>query len=125
MNKNQKRLTVTLLSAAAFLCAGCSKTRYILTGTKRDPVPPEIVKVLQFKPANAEEIGIVWADADGKGQKAINKVMLRLKTTAGKLGANGIIIDNMYVRKGLIIYGGIPIPQDETSVNATAFYDPQ
>jgi hypothetical protein len=77
--------------------AGCS-TSTIQVGTARTPVNPADVKVYLHAPANYEEIGLVRADNIGGSpfgrQAKVDTVMSRLKVAAGKLGANGLLLNN-------------------------------
>ena len=107
---------------AALVLAGCSTGRQIVTGTVRTPVPPEQVRVYHAAPPAFEEIAIVTAEAKGKSQRASDKALRRLKERAGKLGANGLILNGLTVNKGFVMYGWWYVPTDETSISGSAIY---
>lgn len=83
------RLAILLLP---LLLAGCVTSQSIVTGTRRAPVAPEQVRVYSASPAGAEEIALVNVDAQGNNQRVMDRAVAELKTKAGALGANGIVI---------------------------------
>jgi uncharacterized protein YbjQ (UPF0145 family) len=86
-------LVVTLLALAA-----CAPTTQIVTGTARPPISPAEVKIYSHAPAAYEEIAVLTASSKSMftsgGQKAIDKVVERLKEQAARLGANGLILED-------------------------------
>lgn len=76
----------------------------------------------QSAPLLFDEIGIITEEAGGKSQKATDKVIKKLKERAGKLGANGLILDNVMVNKSAVMYGAWYIPSAETSMSAHAIF---
>jgi hypothetical protein len=96
---------------AALAVAACAPSSHILTGTPRPLIPPSEVKIYSSPPAHFEEIALL--DATSKsvlgpgGQKAMDKVIERLKIEAAKLGANGIIIGDIADRQTGSIGSGV------------------
>lgn len=78
------------------LCAllgGCATSSQIVTGTARPAISYDAVKVYSTMPDGAEEIGLINAESAGKNQAAVDAALKELRVRAGKLGANGIVIE--------------------------------
>lgn len=93
-----RRLTATtrivLLSAlSAGLLAGCASGTHTLTGIPHPPLPWESVQLYQTPPPHYEVVGLVTARTRGSSQWRMDQATRKLKTQAGKLGANGIILN--------------------------------
>ncbi len=87
-------LGLTLILGA---CAITHETT-LLVGEKRAEISPEEVKLYTTAPANYEEIAIVSADTahDFMSKQALQDLAIeKLKAEAAKVGANGIILDNV------------------------------
>ncbi len=89
-----RRTTVALIIAVS---AACAPTQ-LLTGAARPPIDPSQVVVYSAAPPQYESIAVIRASersliASG-GAQAIDRVVLRLKEHAAKLGANGLILDD-------------------------------
>ncbi len=85
-----------LLCAAAALLAGCASSSALVTGTKREPIPVEQVKLYTQPPRKYQEIAVLesssrnsWSFTD---QGKLDAVVRRLKEEAAKLGANGVLL---------------------------------
>ena len=87
----KKILSVILISIFLTSCASGS---YILTGEKRTPIKPELVKLYVSPPQKYDIIGIVNASSDSgwTSQGDMDYAVSELKSQAARLGANGIII---------------------------------
>lgn len=89
--------------SAALLVAACAPSSHILTGTARPPIAPSQVKIYSTPPPKFQEIALL--DASSKsifepgGQKAVDKVIERLKAQAAQLGANGVILGDIADRE--------------------------
>ena len=74
-----------------------------LIGTPRPAISPADVRVFTTPPPQAEQIALLDAHSDSVfgpgGQKAIDKVIDRLKTQAAQLGANGIVLGDVSDRQ--------------------------
>ncbi len=90
--------------------AACAPTQ-MLTGTVRPPVPPSSVIVYTAAPPKFEQIALL--SASGRtlfgvgGQKTIDKLVRRLSVRAGKLGANGIILDDWADEQSISLATGV------------------
>jgi hypothetical protein len=83
--------------------AACAPSSHILTGTARPPISPAEVKIYSTPPPQFQEIALLDAHSSSAfgpgGQKAIDKVIERLKVQAAQLGANGIILGDIADRQ--------------------------
>jgi hypothetical protein len=88
---------------AAVLTSACAPSSHILTGTARAPISPSDVKIYSTPPPRFQEIALL--DATSKsvfgpgGQKAMDKVIERLKIEAAQLGANGVLLGDVADRQ--------------------------
>lgn len=101
------------LLAAILACsaAACSTSSHVLIGTARPPTPPESVLVYRQPPPKYEEIATINATSQGSlaltSQQNMDKAMERLKVEAAKLGANGVLLQNVHdTQSGSIGAGG-------------------
>lgn len=85
-----------LSSALAAALAGCASSSALVTGTQRDPIPVERVKLYTQPPKKFQEIAVLesssrnsWSFGD---QAKLDVVVQRLKEEAAKLGANGVLL---------------------------------
>lgn len=123
------------------LCAvltGCSAS-HVLVGQQRPPIAASDVQVYLEMPANAEQIALLNADSEMAptftSQQEVDWVMRRLKEGAAKLGANGIVLQQMGKEKGTATantynygngYSNTVISQSESQVaSAIAIYVPR
>jgi type IV pilus biogenesis protein CpaD/CtpE len=94
MNPLSRRML--LVAAATAVLAGCASSSALVTGTKREPIPVERVKLYTQAPKKYQEIALLesssrnsWSFTD---QAKLDAVILRLKEEAAKLGANGVLL---------------------------------
>jgi hypothetical protein len=78
---------------ALALLTSCATGSHVITGNVRPAIDPDGVKIYVTMPANAEVIGLVnssniWLTK----QVGMNSVLEKLKSSAGKIGANGVVI---------------------------------
>ena len=95
------RVTASLLAVAlACVAAACSTSSHVLIGTARTAIPPESVRVYHTPPPKYEEIATVHATSQGSRAHTRHpnkdKTSERLKEEAAKLGANGVLLQNVY-----------------------------
>ena len=85
-------LTTTL--AFLVFITGCTTGSHKVTGTLREPVPPEAVRIYSSMPPHAQVVGLLSADSFGGAtlQDASQDALEKLRNEAGRLGANGIVI---------------------------------
>jgi hypothetical protein len=92
-----------VLGAIALAVVACAPSSHILVGTPRPATSPADVKVYTAPPPQAQQIALLDAHTDSVfapgGQKAIDKVIERLKTQAAQLGANGIVLGDVSDRQ--------------------------
>lgn len=90
---------ISLATVLALSLVACAPSSHIVVGTAHPPISPSEVKIYLRPPPSFEEIAILSASADSMfgsgGQATVDKVILRLKEDAAKLGANGIILEGM------------------------------
>ena len=93
------KLATVVLPWALTALAACSTTTHVLTGTPREPIRPENVKVYAAPPPGSEEIALIsgtshntWAITE---QGQMDAVVEKLREKAAKLGANGIVFKTM------------------------------
>lgn len=88
------RLLCSLL-LVVFLAACASS--HIITGKTRPPIPPEQVRIYSAPPSGFEEIALIESSSRGSfsisDQGKTDTVIERLKEEAGKLGANGVLLE--------------------------------
>jgi hypothetical protein len=83
--------------AGAAILAGCATTQVSLVGQVRPAIPPDQVRIYLEPPASRyEQIANLSASSHGSfaisGAAKIDKVIERLKSQAGMLGANGLLL---------------------------------
>jgi len=90
------------MSMLAMLSA-CAPSSHVLVGTARAAISPADVKIYSHAPPQFEEVAILNASSKSVftpgGQRAIDKVVERLKEQAAKLGANGVILEDFSDRE--------------------------
>lgn len=118
-----------ILLAAMLLLTGCASGSAIIVGEVREAVDPSQVKLYLDAPESFETIGIVTASSDAgwTEQGSVDYAVEELKKQAGKLGANGVLIESIGEQKSTIIGGqgtgyAYAIPVTEKSVTGKAIY---
>jgi len=88
-----------LLSAIIALALSGCVTSSIVVGNTRPSIKPEEVKIYISKPAIYEDIALISSNNTGGSpfgeQAKVNTVINRMKNEAAKLGANGLIIQQI------------------------------
>jgi len=89
-----------VLTIAASLLAGCAITNEtsLVIGQARAPIKADQVKLYTTPPDKYEEIAIVSADAAHdfmSKQDLLNISVAKIKEEAAKVGANGVLLDNV------------------------------
>ncbi|HEX7052010.1 MAG TPA: hypothetical protein VF188_17510 [Longimicrobiales bacterium] len=104
---NLHRSALVLLPLAAFGITACASGSAIVTGTPRDPIPPEQVVLYLEPPAEYEVIGLVYAstDAGWTQQQKVDAAIKELKKQAAKLGANGVLLESVDETSGTLVAG--------------------
>src|SRR5579871_1058615 len=99
------------LGCTLSLCLiACAPSSHVLVGTARPPISAADVKIYLRPPPTFEDIAILNASADSMfgtgGQATVDKVIARLKEEAAKLGANGLILEDISDQQTGAIGGG-------------------
>lgn len=92
-----KKLLLCGLALIISACAITNETSLII-GEKRPAISPEQVKLYTKPPAKYEEIAIISTDAahDFMSKQSLQDIAIKnLKIEAAKVGANGILLDNV------------------------------
>ncbi len=96
-----RRTLLGLVIAA--MAGGCAPSSHILVGPARPPIPVTDVKIYSQAPPHFAEVAVLSASSKSVftpgGQRAIDKVVERLKAQAAQLGANGIILQDFSDRE--------------------------
>ena len=99
---------------AVMALAGCASS-HVLVGTPRPPISPDQVTIYTSPPqVHYEQIAILSTSSRGSmtvtAQGKTDKVVQRLKEEAAKLGANGVLLQNIEDRQsgsvGIGVGGG-------------------
>jgi hypothetical protein len=89
-----------IAAALAFAALSGCATSHVMVGQARPPISPDQVQIYLHPPAN-KYVEIALLDTSSRGAFAItaqgktNVVIERLKAEAAKLGANGILLENV------------------------------
>jgi len=90
----------SIAAALAFAALSGCATSHVMVGQARPPISPDQVQIYLHPPAN-KYVEIALLDTSSRGAFAItaqgktNVVIERLKAEAAKLGANGILLENV------------------------------
>jgi hypothetical protein len=97
------------LALLMVVTAACAPTQ-LLTGTARTPINPADVVIYSAAPPKFEPVAVIRASSRSLiaagGAAAIDKVVQRLKEHAARLGANGLIIDDVDDQQSLFLGAG-------------------
>src|ERR1700733_10745986 len=101
--KNEMKSARVPCLVVPLLIIAFARAAHSLSGTPRPAISPADVRVFTTPPPQAEQIALLDAHSDSVfgpgGQKAIDKVIDRLKTQAAQLGANGIVLGDVSDRQ--------------------------
>ena len=99
---------ILLLLASVQVLASCASGTALVTGTTRDPISPETVKIYLKEPANYEIVAIIKAESDAgwTAQGSQDYAVKELKKQAAKLGANGVLLGATGQKTTTVVGGG-------------------
>jgi hypothetical protein len=101
---------VLVLSFAASL-VGCAASSQLITGMPRSQVSIDQVKVYTQAPPSFDEIAVLTASrssiSTAGGERAIAKMIEKLRAQAALLGANGLLLDNFSDSKPFSLGTGV------------------
>jgi hypothetical protein len=92
-NSGMKYIPLSLLAFLVFI-TGCVTGHHKVTGLLHEPLAPEAVMIYPAMPANAEVVGLLSTTSFGglTLKDASADAILELKTEAGRMGANGVVL---------------------------------
>jgi hypothetical protein len=106
--------TLFIVAAASMmsLSAACTPAQLqVLTGAARAPIPASDVVIYSAAPAHFEQIALLTATRRTVfhvgGRKTIDQLMEQLAAQAAKLGANGLIVDELFDEQSMSLGTGI------------------
>lgn len=93
----KKLISLFTLLFICFILFSCASGTSFVTGKKRSYVNPDRISIYTEPPEDYEAIGIVSASSDSgfTDQGSLNYAIAELKKQAGKIGANGIILESI------------------------------
>ncbi len=107
----------SLIALAIVLLTACTTGSFISTGTIRDSIEPDQVKIYADPPTQYETIGLVEASAargiDNKNRNGTQRAIDELKKQAAQAGANGLLLTNIGETRG---------PDPRKTANGKAIY---
>jgi opacity protein-like surface antigen len=126
---NLQRSVLLLLAFAVLTIAACATGSAVVTGTTRDPIASEQVRLYLEPPADFEVIGLVSASS-GAGwneQGSVNYAIEELKKQAAKLGANGVLLVSTGDKTTTVVGGNstggfYAVPASEKTVQGRAIF---
>lgn len=91
---------ISSLVFLAILAAGCATGSIVVTGQKRPPISPSLVRLYSSPPQQPyEEIGVISANSywswAWNEQAKMDTATREIRAKAAKLGANGIILKSL------------------------------
>ena len=116
-----------LILTALLLCSvfSCASGTALVTGTQRPATKSDEVIVYTEAPEKYEVIGIVTASSDAgwTAQESLDYALAELKKQAAKIGANGIIFENVGTSNsgGMVMYG-VYIPVTAKDISGKAIF---
>ena len=121
-----KKIFSVIITVFALLCViGCASGNALVTGTQRPAISPESVVLYTEAPEKYEVIGIVTAssDATGSAQTDLNYAVAELKKQAAKIGANGILLQDVSSsNSGGVFISGVFVSENKQNVSGKAIY---
>ncbi len=119
---------VLSLVFSTLLLFGCASGTALVTGTKRTATNAEEVVIYTEPPEDYEIIGIVTASSDSgwTEQGSLDYAVAELKNQAAKIGANGIILQDVSTsNSGGVFVGNVWVTVPAKTVSGTAIYVPK
>lgn len=118
-----------IICSLFIILTGCASGSVIVTGEKRTPTDPSMVKLYLEAPPDYEVIGIVNSSSDmGWTEQGSQDYAVReIKYQAAKLGANGVILESTGEKRKTSLVGYdtgflYPISVTAKTVSGKAIY---
>ncbi len=121
----KKIFVVFFMFAVSLAIVACASGNALVTGTQRPATSPESVVIYTEAPEKYEVIGIVTAssDATGSAQTDLNYAVAELKKQAAKIGANGILLQDVSSsNSGGVFISGVFVSETKQNVSGKAIY---
>lgn len=121
----KKLLSIFTLLFICFILFSCASGTAFVTGKKRPYVNPDRISIYTEPPEDYEVIGIVSASSDSgfTDQGSLNYAIAELKKQAGKIGANGIILESISKsNSGGSFVGNVFVADSAQNVTGKAIY---
>ena len=121
----KKIFVVFFMFAVSLAFVSCASGNALVTGTQRPATNPESVVIYTEAPEKYEVIGIVTAssDATGSAQTDLNYAVAELKKQAAKIGANGILLQDVSSsNSGGVFISGVFVSETKQNVSGKAIY---
>ena len=121
----KKIFSVFLMVAVLLGLVACASGNALVTGTQRPATNPESVVIYTEAPEKYKVIGIVTAssDATGSAQTDLNYAVAELKKQAAKIGANGILLQDVSSsNSGGVFISGVFVSETKQNVSGKAIY---
>ena len=126
MKKNT--IFILVFSLISFIISSCASGTALVTGVQHPATSPESVILYTEPPANYEVIGIVTASSDSgwTDQGSLEYALKEIKKQAAKIGANGILLENVSQSTSGGVYSyGMYVPSTSQNLSGKAIYIPE
>jgi hypothetical protein len=95
---NPRSPLLSMIAALGLFLAGCASTSRVMLGAAHPPLAPEQVQVEDQPPAKYLEVALLETQSGSftyGEQNKMNSVLGKLRAEAAKLGANGVLIEDV------------------------------
>ena len=121
-------LFIFAFSLIFLIISSCASGTALVTGTQHPETSPESVVIYTEPPVNYEVIGIVTASSDSgwTAQGSLDYALTELKKQAAKIGANGILLEDVtQTTTGGVYSYGMYVPSTSQNLSGKAIYVPE
>lgn len=121
-------LFIFAFSLISLIISSCASGTALVTGTQHPATSPESVVIYIEPPVNYEVIGIVTASSDSgwTDQGSLEYALKEIKKQAAKIGANGILLENVSQSTSGGVYSyGMYVPSTSQNLSGKAIYIPE
>lgn len=127
-NMKKNILFIFAFSLISLIISSCASGTALVTGTQHPETSPESVVIYTEPPVNYEVIGIVTASSDSgwTDQGSLDYALTELKKQAAKIGANGILLEDVtQTTTGGVYSYGMYVPSTSQNLSEKAIYVPE